>query len=112
MEIITLFYKSPILIILLIIFIICKIFTPKNINDIYGYRSFNSKKNKSNWDFAQKYSTNLFITLLLVMIGLQIIIYYIDKSNPYIEIMPVIGFIIIAGIVLFKTEQKLKKMPS
>lgn len=112
MEIITFLFKYPVFIISLIIFIICKIFPPKNINDVYGYRSSNSKKNKSNWDFAQKYSTNLFITLLLVMIGLQIVLFYIDKSNPNIAFITLAGLFLTIGIVFYKTEQKLKKMPS
>lgn len=79
---------------------------------MYGYRTSNSKKNKSNWDFAQKYSTNLFITLLLVMIGAQIVFYFIDKKNPNIAFMTLIGLFLTIGIVFFKTEQKLKKMSS
>lgn len=109
MEII---YKSPIFIICLVIFIITRIFPPKKINNFYGYRTSNSKKNKSNWDFAQKYSTTLFIILLLVMLGFQVVLYNVDPNYAYFDFMSLIGLFLIIGIVFYKTEKRLKKMPS
>ncbi|MFD1601168.1 SdpI family protein [Flavobacterium artemisiae] len=109
MEII---YKSPIYIICLIIFIISRIFPPKNINDFYGYRTSNSKKNKSNWDFAQKYSTTLIIILLFILLGFQVVLYNIDPNYPYFDFMSLIGLFVVIGIVFYKTERKLKRMPS
>ncbi|MBE8727199.1 SdpI family protein [Flavobacterium hungaricum] len=112
MKIITLLSKSPIFIICLLIFIVCRLFPPKKINDFYGYRTANSKKNQSNWDFAQKYSNNLFIILLLFMIAIQVVWHYVDPKNPNADFMSVIGLFLIIAIVYYKTEKKLKKMSS
>ncbi len=32
-------------------------YPPKNINELYGYRTTNAMKNQANWDLAQKLST-------------------------------------------------------
>jgi len=36
-----------------------KIWPPKKINHLYGYRSPQSMKNQHNWDIANKYSADL-----------------------------------------------------
>ncbi|WJS95349.1 SdpI family protein [Flavobacterium johnsoniae] len=109
MEILTLLSKNPIVIIVLFIMLITKVFPPKNINSLYGYRTSNSMKNKLNWDFAQKYSTNLFLKILSLLLLVQIILYAIFGSTSFADFSVFIGLIISVAFVLYQTEKKLKK---
>ncbi|MFD2940900.1 SdpI family protein [Flavobacterium notoginsengisoli] len=88
--------------------LITKLFPPKNINSLYGYRTTRSMKNKSNWDFAQKYSTNLFLILLTLLLLIQITLYIIYSSTRFTELSVLIGLVLCVVIVLFKTERNLK----
>lgn len=108
MEILTLLSKNPIVIIVLFIMMITKLFPPKNINSLYGYRTSNSMKNKLNWDFAQKYSTNLFLKILSLLLLVQIILYAIFGSTSFTNFSVFIGLILSLAIVLYQTEKKLK----
>lgn len=108
MEVITLLSKNPTIIIVLLIMIVTKIFPPKNINSLYGYRTSNAMKNQSNWEFAQKYSTNLFLILLALLLLIQITLYIIYGSTRFTELSVLIGLVLCVVIVLFKTERNLK----
>lgn len=108
MEILTLLSKNPIVIIVLFIMLITKVFPPKNINSLYGYRTSNSMKNKSNWDFAQKYSTNLFLKFYLFLLLVQIILYAIFGNTSFTNFSVFIGLIFCVAIVFYQTEKKLK----
>ncbi|WP_433813926.1 SdpI family protein [Flavobacterium johnsoniae] len=108
MEVINLLFKNPIVIITLIVILITKLFPPKNINSLYGYRTVNSMKNKINWDFAQKYSTNLFLVLLSFLLLIQIILYTIYGTTSYIDLSVFAGLMLCIVIVLYQTERKLK----
>lgn len=108
METIILLFQNPVIIILLIIIFLSKLFPPKNINSLYGYRTVKSMKNKSNWDFAQKYSTNLLLKLLSLLFVIQIILYMVYGSTSFINISLLIGLIICVALVLYLTEKRLK----
>ncbi|MBW1658092.1 hypothetical protein GSY47_22125 [Flavobacterium quisquiliarum] len=108
MEILNLLSKNPTVILVLFVMLITKIFPPKNINSLYGYRTANSMKSKSNWEFAQKYSTNLFLVLLSLLLLIQITLYIIYGSTRFTELSVLIGLILFVIIVLYKTEKKLK----
>ncbi|PWB20041.1 hypothetical protein DCO46_20845 [Flavobacterium sp. HTF] len=108
MEVIDLMLKNPIIIITLLIMIIFRIFPPKNINALYGYRSTSSMKNKTNWDFAQKYSANLFIAFLSTLLLIQVILYLVFGNKTFINLSIVISLLLTIGIVIYKTEKKLK----
>lgn len=72
-------FQLPLLVggIFIVTGIITKVFPPKKINAVYGYRTPSSIKSQPAWDFAQKYSSDKMIQigLVLVMISfLKIII--------------------------------------
>jgi uncharacterized membrane protein len=46
---------------------------PKDINEIYGYRTKRSKRSKSAWDFAHKYVGRLWHILGIILLPLSII---------------------------------------
>lgn len=108
MEITALLFKNPIVIITLLVILITKLFPPKNINSLYGYRTANSMKNKVNWGFAQKYSTNLFLVLLSFLLFFQVIAYTIYGSTTFTECSIFAGLVLCIAIVLYQTERKLK----
>ncbi|MNN15597.1 hypothetical protein D3C81_1287070 [compost metagenome] len=80
-----------------------KLFPPKNINSIYGWRSRLSMRNKDTWAEAQKYGSNAFIVggIILALIGV-IIQFTLPKLVESIKIILVIlgtSAIILAGEV-------------
>lgn len=89
-------------------FILLK-FPPRQINNLYGYRTSGSKKSQERWDFAQRYSANLMVKTgtvftLFSMAGLFF------KLNTMIELIVAIVLLLAAVILLtVKTEQKLKE---
>ncbi|MFH6964306.1 SdpI family protein [Flavobacterium plurextorum] len=107
MEIKTLILKNPVILISLIVIVLFKLFPPKKINSFYGYRTTNSIKNKSNWDFAQKYSAHLLIILLTPLLLFQVLLYFIYGSTTIIDLSIVFCLLISFGIVIYKTEKKL-----
>lgn len=108
MEVLALLFKNPIVIIVLFVMMITKVFPPKNINSLYGYRTTKAMKNKVNWDFAQKYSTNLFLLLFSILLLIQILLYTIYGSTSFTELSVVIGLLLCVAVVLYQTEKKLK----
>ncbi len=108
MEAIAILFKNPIIVIALFVMLIAKLFPPKNINSLYGYRTANSMKNKQNWDFAQKYSTNLFLILLFSLLLIQVLLYLIYGSTEFSNSSVLAGLLLCIGIVLYQTEKKLK----
>ena len=85
------------------------IFPPKRINSLYGYRTSNSMRSQSSWDFAQRFSGREIIkwgTVLLIcsLFGLQ--------YGPGEKLGTVIGLsILVVVIVVFilRTERAIKK---
>ena len=85
------------------------IFPPKSINSLYGYRTNNSMRSQSSWDFAQRFSAREIIrwgTILLIcsLVGLQ--------YGAGEKLGTVIGLsILVVVIVMFilRTERAIKK---
>lgn len=85
------------------------IFPPKRINSLYGYRTSNSMKSQSSWDFAQRFSAREIIiwgTVLLVcsLVGLE--------YGPEGKLGTVIGLgilVVIVVVFIFRTERAIKR---
>lgn len=75
--------------------IILFIFPPKNINPIYGYRTKASKKNISNWNKANKYSSKLLIIFGILLLVLSMFI----QQTIIIIILIAFGIVIIYLLV-------------
>lgn len=95
-------------IILIVVGFIFKIFAPRKINHIYGYRTTSSMKNQDTWDEAQKYSATSFIVLGFIYLALGFVFSYLFEniSSVYECIIILIGIVIM--IVL--DEMHLKKV--
>ncbi len=87
---------------------------PKEINDIYGYRTSMSKKNKETWKFAHDYCGRLWIKVGIIMLIVSIIIqiFFINSNNDTIGTMTCILCIIqtiILVITIIPVERALKQ---
>ncbi|MFH6993131.1 SdpI family protein [Flavobacterium sp. FlaQc-48] len=110
METIILIIKNPVVLISLLIMTIFKSFPPKSINSWYGYRTAKSRTSKPNWDFAQGYSANLSLILLFPLLLFQILLYAIYSSTALIDLSIITCWLLSFGIVIYKTEKKLKQI--
>lgn len=85
------------------------IFPPKSINSLYGYRTNNSMKSQSSWDFAQKFSGMEIIKWGIILFVCSLVGLQYDLS----EILEtVIGLTILAVVIfmfILRTEQALEK---
>jgi uncharacterized membrane protein len=82
-----------------------RLFRPKKINHIYGYRSRFSMKNQSTWDEAQKYSANLFIitgSILVLLGGMQHIIFNESHLMSVIQTIELVSSVIVIYIMCEK----------
>lgn len=77
--------------------LILRLFPPKRINNIYGYRTPKSKKNMENWKLANKYSS-----ILLMIFGLLLLLIGIIFDNTILTLIFAIIFIIILFIFIEK----------
>lgn len=89
-----------------IIGLIFKIFPPKKINGIYGYRTINSMKNQKIWDYSQVIGANSMI-LVGVLLGVIGLIFYLVKINYYI--LELFIFLISFLLMIIVDEYKVRK---
>ena len=80
-------------------------FPPKKINDLYGYRTGNSKKNQEVWNFSQKFSSIKMIQsgLFLVAISFLGMVFHPDEK---VQLIVGIGLSILICVFLFYTTEK------
>lgn len=86
---------------------------PKNINEIYGYRTSMSMKNKETWEFAHKYCGRLWIKLggmmLIISVIIGIIGFMFYQIQDSIALVLVTTQTIVLSISIFPVEKELKK---
>ena len=58
---------------------------PKNINDLYGYRTSMSMKNKDTWNFAHRYIGRIWYLSGIITTVLSVIILFIYKNSIKFE---------------------------
>lgn len=85
------------------------IFPPNKINNLYGYRTKNSMKSQSSWNFAQKFSgweiiKSGIILFICSLVGLQF-----DFSQKFELLVGLSVLIVVVSIFLLRTEQAIKK---
>ena len=82
-----------------------KLFRPKKINHIYGYRYKFSMRNQYTWDEAQRYSANIFIVtgLILILLGvMQHLIFNESNTMNTIQGIELLSSVIIIYIICEK----------
>lgn len=84
-------------------------FPPKKINHLYGYRTQNSMKNQSNWDFAQRYSSIKLMQVALFLITFSWVQHELQFSESKSLISSLIVVLLSVAFVLLMTENALQK---
>ncbi|MEQ6121436.1 SdpI family protein [Reichenbachiella sp. MALMAid0571] len=105
MNILPQFMIGPLLLLLSIVF---KLFPPKKINYLYGYRTKRSMKNQETWDEANRYSFNLMIPIGIITTLLQGIFYFTLGSKNAVAIASAV-MVVLLLITIPMTENHLKK---
>lgn len=100
--------NQPLVILVLITFVLLNFFPPKRINSLYGYRTAKSMKNQNNWNFAQKYSSQLTIKFTTSLLVFQLAMCYFEVNSKIDIIIQLVLVSISFAIVIYKTESKLK----
>ncbi|MGZ5244171.1 MAG: SdpI family protein [Bacteroidia bacterium] len=91
--------------------IIMKIFPPKSINSIYGYRTFRSMRNIETWKEGNSFGAKAMIItgIFLLVCGVLTHLFLPDLGEK--SALPGIGVIIFASIIMiFATEKHLKRL--
>ena len=90
--------------------IILRLFPPKKINYLYGYRTRSSMRSQQHWDFSQQYAANKMITGGFVMLLIAAVGLYIPVLNDVLSLVLGLGSMVVIVIWLFvKTETAIKK---
>ncbi len=97
-------------VLLVIVFIIFRLFPPKKMNSIYGYRSSKSTQSIENWKFANKYFAikGLIVGILSIAIGL-LSTYLIASYSTGITVISTISLLI---LIFVATERRLSQIGS
>ena len=89
---------------------IFRIFPPKKINWIYGYRTFSSMKNADTWNVANKYSAELMIAEGVTLTIFGVLMLFIPNPGAT-SAMLAIGVVLLSAIILIvATERQLNKV--
>ena len=91
--------------ILTIVALVFRMFPPKKINYLYGYRTSRSMKNIENWNFANQYSAAFMLVSMPVLFGISYLLDYLNFEAQGI----LIGLLFCAlGMMFYLTEKKMK----
>ena len=101
---VTHFMMGPLL---LVIAVLTKLFPPKKINSIYGYRTRRSMQSEDAWREANTYSSNAMIVLAVLVSIFQLFTYWLFEEPVALSLSA--GFLVVGAIVMiFRTERHLK----
>ncbi len=98
--------------ILLALWIVARIFPPRSINSLYGYRTPRSRKDQDSWDHAQKLSNRYMfrLALLFLVIGIGFLPVNITSWSPNSTLVLAISILLFGlGTVIFMVEKSLRR---
>lgn len=84
-------------------------YPPREINGLYGYRTFNSMRNLERWTFAQIYSARLMMILGVIYAILSIPSLFIDLSTTVAMIIGLGILILGCVLLLIRTERAINQ---
>lgn len=101
--------------VLLVVWIFVRLFPPRGINAIYGYRTPRSMKDVDAWNHAQSLSNRYLLGLALVYLfaGIGFLFFDLSHWSP-LKMMLIIGLFLIIGFgfLIFQVEKSLiRKFP-
>jgi len=83
-------------------------FPPKKINSIYGYRTSRSMKNQENWDFAQRFSSQLMLKQGLIILATAFLLEVLPIPMEVATLISMLLLVISVIILFVQTEKRLK----
>jgi uncharacterized membrane protein len=98
--------------VLLVVWVFVRLFPPKGINAIYGYRTPRSMRDVHSWNHAQKASTRYLLSLAITYLVAGFALLFFDLSTWSAgQSMVVIGLFLILGFgaLIFRVEKSLHK---
>ncbi len=94
---------------LLLISILFRLFPPKNINFLYGYRTTRSMKTQASWDAANRFGANAMIAGAAITCLLQLALGMMDLSVVYYSICSATALVVLLLATIPVTEAYLKR---
>lgn len=93
------------LLFLVVVALLFYFFPPRNINRLYGYRTFKSMKNEDNWRTANKYASQIMLLSSAILLLASMIFDYFEYKNDALLLVA----LLVSFLVLFYcTEDKIK----
>ncbi len=85
-----------------------KIWTPKKINHVYGYRTPRSMKSQRNWEIANTYGADLMMWAGITNVPVHLLSYFFvgGETSLYIPLVYFLGFL---AVSFFLVERRLKE---
>ena len=96
---------GPLFLLLAIVF---KLFPPKSINNLYGYRTSYSMRSKAVWDEANRFSCNLMVGIGVIVILAQVITHFTLEESLSLTI-PIVLLVALLIAIIPITERHLRK---
>jgi uncharacterized membrane protein len=94
---------------LLVVTILVRVFPPKGINHLYGYRTPASMRDEASWKIANDYSSKYLLIISISIFILQLLLsslFGITKTTVTISVL-VLAIAVISMIIM--TERQIKK---
>ncbi|KAB2808676.1 SdpI family protein [Phaeocystidibacter luteus] len=101
---------NPVILVSSVILILFRILPPKEINGWYGYRTSRSMKSTIHWNFAQRFSANMFLIINLSLLAAQLIAFSIYGESMLIDVV-VLGLWLVGMVYsFFQVEKNLEAL--
>lgn len=94
---------------LLAVSMIMKIWPPKKINYLYGYRTPRSMKSQRNWDIANNYGSNLIMWAGITNVLVHLLSYALVGGDTSL-IIPMAYFLSFLAVAIVLIEIRLKRL--
>ena len=96
-------------VIFLLAAVVQKMFPPRNINSLYGYRTAASGRSQQHWDFAQRYSTNRMFEAAALLIICGVVMTRLELSHKTQLTLGLSLLLLFSAYMIVRTEFALKK---
>lgn len=89
--------------------ILFKLFQPKKINSLYGYRTSQSMKSDKSWKYSNKIFSNLLFISTLIYSAIIILMYFLSINIKVLLLLELLGFVFVLVFSVIVVENKVKK---
>lgn len=89
-------------------YFVSKVWPPKKINDLYGYRTKRSKKSQEAWEFAQNYANQQMLTIALINLLVGVLGLFLPLADALAVILSLSIMMVTLIWLFWRTERALK----